>query len=113
IPDSGAGAATSLSKTGAVQWDLSGASTYTGTTTITGGTLSVNAVANAGSASPIGAAGTSAANLVINGGALEYTGAGHSTDRLFTIGATTLAAEGAGSINFTNSGPPAGTGPVT
>src|SRR5439155_414356 len=39
IPDSGAGSATSLSKTGTVQWDLTGASTYTGVTSIAGGTL--------------------------------------------------------------------------
>ena len=46
----GPGGATSLVKSGAGTWVLSGANTYTGTTTITSGTLSINTIQNAGSA---------------------------------------------------------------
>ena len=100
------GGATSLTKTGAGQWTLSGASTYTGPTTITGGQLAVSSLTNGGSASSIGAATSVAANLVINGGVLQYTGAAASTDRLFSVGTSggTLDASGAEALNFTNTG---------
>jgi autotransporter-associated beta strand protein len=64
IADNG-GAAVSVTKTGAGTWVLTGASTYTGPTTISAGTLSVGASANLGAAS---------ANLVINGGVLQIAG---------------------------------------
>jgi autotransporter-associated beta strand protein len=100
------GGATSLTKTGAGQWTLSGASGYTGATTISSGQLLVSSLANGGSASSIGAATNIAANLVINGGVLQYTGAAVSTDRLFSVGTSggTIDASGTGAVNFTNTG---------
>ncbi|MGD0655571.1 MAG: autotransporter-associated beta strand repeat-containing protein [Thermoguttaceae bacterium] len=94
-----------LTKIGAGNVTLSGASSYTGVTTISGGTLSVSSLANGGSNSNIGASTSAAANLVINGGTLQYIGAAVSTNRLFTLGATgTLDGSGASGVQFTNTG---------
>jgi fibronectin-binding autotransporter adhesin len=82
-------------------------STYTGTTTINAGILSVSCLANGGTASAIGAASNAAGNLVLNGGTLQYTGTGNSTDHLFTLGPSTtsaLDASGTGAVQFTNTG---------
>lgn len=67
---------------------LSGANTYTGVTTLSGGQLSIPSISNATVAGPLGSAAVAATNLVINGGTLNYTGASGSTDRGFTAGAT-------------------------
>ena len=98
---------TSLAKTGTGTWALSGANTYTGTTTVFAGTLAVTSLANGGTASAVGASSNAAANLeILLGGTLKYTGAAASTDRLFTIagGTGTLDASGYGPVHFTNTG---------
>jgi len=64
---------------------LTNANTYSGITTINGGTLGTSQLANGSVASGIGMSGSGAANLLINGGTLQYTGSGASTDRLFTV----------------------------
>ena len=102
-----------LLKANAGQWLVTNTNTYTGTTTIAGGTLTIAAIADGGVNSPIGASTNDAANLVIGGGgALKYTGNG-STDRRFTIGLTNPAAaagnaiidaSGTGPLTFTNPG---------
>jgi fibronectin-binding autotransporter adhesin len=58
---------------------------YTGATTISGGALSINCLANGGQASGIGASGSAAANLIIGNATLTYTGNTTSTDRGFTV----------------------------
>jgi fibronectin-binding autotransporter adhesin len=103
------GGATTISKRGTGTWALSsGASTYTGTTSIIeGGTLAVAKLSNAGSPSSIGAASSSATNLTIsNNSTLRYSGSGDSTDRLFGIGAGSgkVDASGTGAVVFTNPG---------
>jgi fibronectin-binding autotransporter adhesin len=76
-----------LNKSGTSALTLAGGdNTYSGVTTINGGTVSVGTLAPGGSASDIGAAGNAAANLVLNGGTLQYTGGGATSDHLFTLG---------------------------
>ncbi|MNE50086.1 Autotransporter-associated beta strand repeat protein [compost metagenome] len=80
---------------------------YTGTTTINGGTLAVDCLADGGSNSGTGASSAAASNLLINNGAtLSYSGAGQSSDRLFTLGAGggSLDSSGTGALNLTNVG---------
>jgi fibronectin-binding autotransporter adhesin len=95
-----------LTKSNTSTWTLTNAAnTYTGTTTISGGTLQVPTITNGSSSSSIGASSNAAANLVLNGGTLRYTGGAVSTDRLFSLQASsTIDASGTGAVNFTNSG---------
>lgn len=102
---------TSLSKTAAGQWVLAATNTYTGITTLGGGTLSVNTIGDGGVAGSIGAATSGPANIAFNGGALLYTGVTTSTNRGMTF-------TGAGTINIpsntlTLNGLLAGTGALT
>lgn len=83
IVDNGAG--TGFVKGGSGLVSLSGANLYTGATTLSGGTLAINTVANSGNASSIGAASADAANLLIESGTLRYDGATAQTDRGFTL----------------------------
>ena len=101
------GGSASLTKSGSGVLTLSGgANAYTGVTTLSGGTLSVSALANGGSASDLGAAANSAANLVLDSGTLSYTGGAASIDRLFSIstGGGTIDVSGSGALNLNNAG---------
>ncbi|WP_165357412.1 autotransporter-associated beta strand repeat-containing protein, partial [Sphingosinicella sp. CPCC 101087] len=108
LTDADGGGVTSLTKAEAGTWRLSNAdSTYTGVTSILGGVLSVDKLADGGLASSIGRSTLDAANLVIGSGStLRYTGAGDSTNRLFTLqtGVTFIESSGTGAIAFTNTG---------
>ena len=78
-------------------------------------TVSVSAVANAGSASALGASSNAASNLVLDMATLKVTGASaSSTDRLFTIGSNgaTIESAGSGSVTF-GSGGGANVGPAS
>ena len=61
---------------------------YSGPTIIGGGTLVVSSVANAGSPSGIGAAGSNPTNLVFFGTTLNYNGSDSATDRGATLNGT-------------------------
>jgi len=108
ITDNGTGV-TRLTKTDAGTWILTNPdSSYTGVTTISGGVLGVDKLADGGLASSIGASSAAASNLVIgNGSTLRYTGAGDTTNRLFTLsqGVTFIESSGTGAIVFTDTGP--------
>ncbi|SBV33728.1 Outer membrane autotransporter barrel domain protein [uncultured Sphingopyxis sp.] len=108
ITNNGTGV-TRLTKTDAGTWILTNPdSNYTGVTTISGGVLGVDKLADGGLASSIGASSAAASNLIIgNGSTLRYTGAGDTTNRLFTLslGVTFIESSGTGAIVFTDTGP--------
>src|SRR5205814_8139316 len=66
-------------------------SSYHGSTTLSGGILAVSTLANGGAVSSIGASTSDASNLVLGGGTLRYTGVTVSTDRNFTLNASTTS----------------------
>jgi autotransporter-associated beta strand protein len=78
-----------LNKLGLNTLALTGANSYTGVTTVTGGgVLQASNLQNAGVNSSIGAFATAGATgLVLNGGTLQYTGGTTAIDRGFTLAA--------------------------
>ena len=94
-----------LAKTGTGSLQLNASNTYNGITRISGGTLQASTLANGGSNSSIGASTNAVGNLILNGGTLRYTGAAVSTNRLFSLQASSsIDASGTGAVNFTNTG---------
>ena len=108
-----------LTKSGAGTLTLSNANTYTGATTISQGTLSINTMGSVnGGNSAIGNPSSVANGLIVMGGAantgtLLYTGAGNTSDRTIQIGnnsataastdtgGATIQNDGSGALSFT------------
>lgn len=106
-----------LTKRGDGSTTITTSNTFTGSTLLEAGTLSVPALADGGVASPIGASSADPSNLVFSGGTLYYTGPATTIDRGFlttgpgggigTDNALTLTgpATSNGEGNFVKSGP--------
>lgn len=81
---------------------------YSGVTRVNAGSIVVAKLTDGGAASPIGSSGVEAANLVLAGGGLRYIGGNSSTNRLFTIAASSaINASGTGALVFSANGPSA------
>jgi len=113
----GLGGSLGTTKTGANALILSGANTYTGKTSVQGGTLSVssiNSVVGGTAGSSPGAPTTVANGTIAIGsaaiaGTLIYTGAGETTDRVINLSGTVAAG---GTIDSSGTGPFVTTGGV-
>ena len=96
---SGGTGTVALTKSGAGTWRLSGANTYTGTTTVIGGTLLINgnqsaatgAVTVSNSGTTLGGTGTIGGTVTVNAGANIAPGNGGNTTAILNTGALTLA----------------------
>jgi autotransporter-associated beta strand protein len=102
------GTAATLTKSNAGTATLTGLSTYGGITTVSGGVLEFNSIANSGTTNASALGAPAAANSAISLGSgtspatLRYTGTGHASNRAITLGGTTLG--GGGTIDASSFG---------
>lgn len=98
-----------LSKSGGGNLFLTANNTYSGSTDILGGTLTVSSIGNGGAAAPLGSGTVINLGSLTSGGSLTYTGAGEITTRTINLAGTT----GGGAINHTGSGTLTLSSPIT
>ncbi|MDA1044996.1 MAG: autotransporter-associated beta strand repeat-containing protein, partial [Verrucomicrobia bacterium] len=79
------GGAAAMEKSGAGALILSGANSYSGSSTIRGGVVSVGILADGGNNSGVGASSSAADNLILGDATLRYTGGTVAMNRNFTI----------------------------
>jgi autotransporter-associated beta strand protein len=113
----------SLIKGGASTLTLSNANTYSGSTTVTNGTLSINSIKDINGGSSAVGAPTTPADGTINIGSgtnstvFTYTGTGNTTDRVInlasTTGGLTFNQSGSGLLKFTSAFTATGNGAKT
>lgn len=99
ISDGGLGGVVAVTKGDTGTWLLSGLNTFTGAVSINRASLTINTIANSGTASALGAGTTLNLGSAAQTGTLIYTGTGGSTNR-----AIVLASTGAGGGTITNNG---------
>jgi autotransporter-associated beta strand protein len=98
--------ATRVNKNDGGTWVLANpTNSYTGPTTLSGGTLEISKLNLGGKSSSLGSSANVATNLVFSGATLNYTGAGDNTDRLFQMAAgATIKNNGSGPLDFAGTG---------
>lgn len=106
LGDGGHGGTLAVTKTAGGTWVLSGLNSYTGSTTINQGTLSINSIADSGTSSAIGAGSVIHFGSGAQTGTLSYSGAAASTNRTLNLasagaGGATIIASGTGALIFT------------
>lgn len=123
IPDNSTTNTTSVTKAGSGTWTLSAANTFTGKTTINGGTLAINTLNSvSGGASSLGnpttaANGTIAVGTSTTAATLSYIGASSTSNRVInlagTTGGATLDMSGTGTFTLTSALTATGAGDKT
>jgi len=100
--DGAIGGQTGLLKTNSGNLTILATNTYTGSTTIRGGTVSVPVLNNSGTASSLGI-GNDSSSLVLDNGTLQYYGDTKSVNRGFTVGSnggTLIVSNGATTLTL-------------
>ena len=111
------GIGTVLTKLDGGTWVVTGTNTYTGSTSIQEGILSVTSLADSGTASNLGTDGSIGIGAFSLTGTLQYTGTGASTNRVVDLPGSTGGAiidqSGTGLLKFTSNFTASGAGSKT
>lgn len=114
ISDGGNGGVVAVSKGDTGTWTLSALNTFTGALSVLRASLTINSIADTGTASAIGSGSTINLGNGAQPGTLIYTGTGGNTNRALVLAATgigggTITNNGTGALLFTGTFSNAGT----